>query len=145
MDGKERKKSVFDDLEKEMKDHLADANPFDASSAMTDSAEAGGKIRKLCIEFYESDDDEDEQFDIFKKEIEAYKSEPQLETAWSGGESGRKNIQIGCVLLGKELVFKLFQLISCKNVKISTQEVSVSPCHFNSSREDFLCTGSSSN
>ena len=63
-------------LKKKMKGCLADTGTKEDSSAKTDSAEAGGNKRKLCIEFYESD--ADEKFDEVKREFEAYKSEPQL-------------------------------------------------------------------
>ena len=73
---RERRLRFFDNLEKEMKGRLADTETKEDSSAKTDSAEAGGNKRKLCIEFYESD--ADEKFDEVKREFEAYKSEPQL-------------------------------------------------------------------
>ena len=77
-----------------MKERLADAKSKEDLSAKTDSAEAGGKERKLCLGFHESDDDE--KFDEVKRELEVYKSQPQLEedgeTAWTCGKLGRRNI-----------------------------------------------------
>ena len=71
--GWQRNKEVnFDDLEKEIKERLADAKSKEDLSAKTDSAEAGGKERKLCLGFHESD--YDEKFDEVKRELEVYKS-----------------------------------------------------------------------
>ena len=55
-----------------MKERLADAKSKEDLSAKTNSAEAGGKERKLCLGFHESDDDE--KFDEVKRELEVYKS-----------------------------------------------------------------------
>ena len=55
-----------------MKERLADAKSKEDLSAQTDSAEAGGKERKLCLGFHESD--YDEKFDEVKRELEVYKS-----------------------------------------------------------------------
>lgn len=69
---KTKREKVFKDLGAEMKEHLVKQNV----EIVDDAKQQGEKKRKLCLDFPESDDDEEAAPDAISKEVEAYRAEP---------------------------------------------------------------------
>ena len=74
LDDKHKRDDIFKKLETEMTDHIDGVKTVDERGPTE-------KKRKLCLDFDESDDDEDlgASQDIIKREIASYRAEPVLD------------------------------------------------------------------
>ena len=77
VDNKNKREEIYTTLLQEMREHVDYLKSKEDGTKETD--EPVGKVRKLGIDYDESDDEEDDQVDSLKKELDMYRSEPLLE------------------------------------------------------------------
>ena len=75
MDDKTQREAVFADIEHEMKQHLESKE----EELNRNDEEPTVKKRKIGLDFDESDEEDEGQADILKRELESYRAEPLLD------------------------------------------------------------------
>ena len=92
VENKEAREAIFEKLEKDLREFATDTE-----EVVSFEDKIPKKVRKLGLDFDESDEEFGDDEDPIKKELKAYKIEPALdkdETHLTGGEPGNKSTPI---------------------------------------------------